>query len=196
MAGVGGNLCHPLTSSLRRPAAVDGDGLGGDIASRIAHQKYSECRDFLGLDEHLLSYGREHAQAVDARTDSRLGSTGSIEMRAPANAALRPVCAKLGGLGNALPAATSWVPKLVIIMRLRHSALIERTKRSANAFKFGARGGRRMTSMPSRTRMLRKASQYFVSRTYDSDSLQQPGWRFHSIMSSQPSIADSSRFGD
>ena len=38
---------------------------------------------------------------------------------------------------------------------------IERTKRSANAFKFGDRGGRRMRWMPSRSSALRNSAEYF-----------------------------------
>jgi len=51
------------------------------------------------------------------------------------------------------------------IIRFRHSSLMERTNRSANAFKFGDLGGRRMTSMPSRTRTLRNPSECFASRS-------------------------------
>src|ERR1700674_318110 len=49
------------------------------------------------------------------------------------------------------------------IIRPKHSSFIERTKRSAKAFRLGDRGGRRMILMPSRTRRLRKASEYLVS---------------------------------
>lgn len=51
------------------------------------------------------------------------------------------------------------------IIRFRHSDFIERTKRSANAFKFGDRGGRRIRRMPSRSSALRNSSEYFVSRS-------------------------------
>src|SRR5690242_8811147 len=46
-------------------------------------------------------------------------------------------------------------------MRLMHSSLTERTKRSAYAFRFGDRGGDRITSMPSRPGIARKDSQYW-----------------------------------
>jgi prophage regulatory protein len=51
------------------------------------------------------------------------------------------------------------------IIRFRHSDFIERTNRSANAFKFGDRGGRRIRRMPSRSSALRNSSEYFVSRS-------------------------------
>jgi hypothetical protein len=40
------------------------------------------------------------------------------------------------------------------------------TKRSAYAFKFGERGGSRITSVPSRARKARNVAEYFVSRSH------------------------------
>jgi hypothetical protein len=51
------------------------------------------------------------------------------------------------------------------IIRSRHSALIERTKRSAYAFRFGERGGNRMTSVPLSRIIRRNCAVYFVSRS-------------------------------
>src|ERR1019366_2548082 len=51
------------------------------------------------------------------------------------------------------------------IIRFRHSSLIERTKRSAYAFKLGDRGGSRITFVPLSRTNARNRSVYFVSRS-------------------------------
>src|SRR3569832_1885327 len=50
------------------------------------------------------------------------------------------------------------------IRRFRHSSFIERTKRSAKAFKFGDRGGSRMISIPWRSSNARKVGVYLAAR--------------------------------
>src|SRR3989304_2725433 len=50
------------------------------------------------------------------------------------------------------------------IIRFRHSSLIDRTKRSAYAFRFGDIGGSRMTSIPDSRTNRRNWSVYLVSR--------------------------------
>jgi len=52
-----------------------------------------------------------------------------------------------------------------MILRSRHSFLMNRTIRSANALQFGARGGQRITSMPDAFKMFRNASPNFLSRS-------------------------------
>jgi len=51
------------------------------------------------------------------------------------------------------------------IIRSRHSSLIERTKRSANAFKLGDRGGYRVTAVLDSAIRRRNCAVYFVSRS-------------------------------
>jgi hypothetical protein len=53
------------------------------------------------------------------------------------------------------------------IIRPTHSSFTERTNRSAKAFKLGDLGGNRITLIPRRASIPRKASVYFVSRVHD-----------------------------
>lgn len=57
------------------------------------------------------------------------------------------------------------VPCPTKIIRSRHSSLIERTKRSANAFKLGDRGGYRVTAVLDSAIRRRNCAVYFVSRS-------------------------------